>query len=62
MENQKNTSINHIPYDETKIYTPRSFQMHRETCAMNIYDHAPVRIYEKPIKRNTDISESFNLG
>lgn len=62
MENQKNVSTNHIANDETKIYTPRSFQMHREISSMNIYDHAPVRIYEKPIKRTTDISESFNLS
>lgn len=62
MENQKNTSISNISYDETKIYTPRSFQMHREISAANIYDHAPVRIYKKPIKRNTDISKNFNLS
>lgn len=62
MENQKSTFMDRVPYDETKIYTPRSFQTHRETGAMNVYDHAPVRIYEKPVKRTKDISENFNLG
>lgn len=62
MKNEKSTPLDRIPYDETKIYTPRSFQMQHADGVMNIYDHAPIRIYEKPIKRTTDIPESFNPG
>lgn len=63
MENNKLKPIEYISSDETKIYTPRYVsQIQRDSYSSNIYDHAPVRIYERPIKNNTDISGHYNLG
>lgn len=57
-----NQKDNQYPCDETKIYTPRSsLQLNAEIHARNIYDHAPVRIYEKPVKHSDDISKNNDI-
>lgn len=58
-----NQKANEYPCDETKIYTPRSaLQLHSDIHVQNLYDHAPVRIYEKPIKHSGDISKNNDMG
>lgn len=62
-DNEKIRSIEYISGDETKIYTPRyTSVMHYDAAMQNICDNAPVRIYEKPVRRNTDTATHFNLS
>ncbi len=47
----KGKQITHCTYDETKIYTPRIYAQLKENEPPCVFlDHAPVRIYEKPVK------------
>lgn len=58
-----NQNKNQTESDETKIYTPR-YAVHiksAEASVQSIYDHAPVRIYEKPIKNNTGSSDKLSV-
>ena len=59
MDNQKNKPVES---DETKIYTPRyAVQMKSVSSVQSICDHAPVRIFEKPIKNKTESSDKFSV-
>lgn len=59
MDNQKKI---HYESDETKIYTPRyAVQVKASDSAVqSIYDQAPVRIYERPIKNGNNSSDKFS--
>lgn len=60
MENQNKTLTES---DETKIYTPRySVQFKAgDSAFQSLYDQAPVRIYEKPIKNSNTASDKFSV-
>lgn len=67
MNNNDNNNVKPVEYisgdEKTKIYTPRyTSGIHYDAAMQNICDHAPVRIYEKPIRRTTDIATHFNLS
>ncbi len=60
MNTQKDKSVQHLTYDETKIYTPRiASQMKKNESPCVFLDHAPVRIYERPVKKTQD-SDDIN--
>ncbi len=62
MDNHKKTPEHHKTYDETKIYTPRyASQMRADVHPCVMLDHAPVRIYKRPIKNITDSSERSDV-
>lgn len=50
--------------EEMKIYTPRSAaQIRKDITSANILDHAPVRIYERPVKSDfVFLSEHNDMG
>ncbi len=62
MDIQKDRPVQHMTYDETKIYTPRlASQMKQNEPPCVFLDQAPVRIYERPMKDLTGISKQNNI-
>lgn len=62
MDIQKERPVQHFTYDETKIYTPRiASQMKQNEPPCVFLDQAPVRIYERPLKNVTNVSEQNGL-
>ncbi len=52
MENTNKPVQSRLTFDETKIYTPRLQTQMRFTEPPCVFiDHAPVRIYERPLKK-----------